>query len=121
MGHIQLCPNNDISYHVFLDISIYAQKTSRTHKQFLIKFNTHEPETHLHGHVIILIPRSDQPGQHSSSPDVHIMSALLICHSLTRCLFSLPFCWSQRRSPVSVLFFPLLGSGRKYVTASCPL
>ncbi|KAG7513628.1 hypothetical protein JOB18_012996 [Solea senegalensis] len=27
------------------------------------------------------------------------MSALLICHSLTRCLFSLPFCWSQRRSP----------------------
>lgn len=27
---------------------------------------------------------------------------VLICHSLTRCLFSLPFCWSQRRSPVSV-------------------
>lgn len=27
---------------------------------------------------------------------------VLICYSLTRCLFSLPFCWSQRRSPVSV-------------------
>uniref|UniRef100_A0AAR2K4M1 MHD domain-containing protein n=1 Tax=Pygocentrus nattereri TaxID=42514 RepID=A0AAR2K4M1_PYGNA len=26
-------------------------------------------------------------------------SVLLICHFLTRCLFSLPFCWSQRRSP----------------------
>ncbi|CAJ1060988.1 SH3-containing GRB2-like protein 3-interacting protein 1 isoform X3 [Xyrichtys novacula] len=30
---------------------------------------------------------------------MHTMSALLICHSLTRYLFSLPFCWSQRRSP----------------------
>ncbi|XP_057696484.1 SH3-containing GRB2-like protein 3-interacting protein 1 isoform X2 [Corythoichthys intestinalis] len=27
------------------------------------------------------------------------MSVLLICYSLTRYLFSLPFCWSQRRSP----------------------
>lgn len=38
----------------------------------------------------------------SSSDAYRTMSALLICHSLTRCLFSLPFCWSQRRSPVSV-------------------
>lgn len=38
------------------------------------------------------------------------MFALLICHSLTRYLFSLPFCWSQRRSPVSVPSSASLGS-----------
>lgn len=46
---------------------------------------------------------------------VHKMFALLICHSLTRYLFSLPFCWSQRRSPVSVPFFRLPGV-KPYVT-----
>lgn len=46
---------------------------------------------------------------------VHKMFALLICHSLTRYLFSLPFCWSQRRSPVSALFFRLPGV-KPYVT-----
>lgn len=51
-----------------------------------------------------------------------MMSALLICHSLTRCLFSLPFCWSQRRSPVSVLFFRLPGVRLKNMShASCTL
>lgn len=32
-------------------------------------------------------------------------SVLLIYHFLTRCLFSLPFCWSQRRSPVSAFYY----------------